>query len=397
MPSPTSADEEDGLETCVLKTFDLDLKESNIVTPSNSLKAELDGSTKKKYSFAKKKAFALFVKTKQVPVPSYEVKERRWRCCQQLFAEQTSIHRHVATQHAEDVYQQTASILKQLTAALRTPQSLTPTDRRSSPKDCLPPSQDVSAWLPDVSHVSPQELRSGQGNEEGEVLLYYCYCDLEDPDWVCAWQAALCRHLHLTGKIRIATEGINGTVGGSKVATRLYMEVMLSCPLFKDYLSEDDFKSSKGGSHCFPELRVGVFEEIVPMGISPSEVSYKNPGIHLSPGEFHKEIEKLLSQANQEQGDTLLLDCRNFYESKIAEEGADVLHWGHSLRTGFCIPQSQGEPLQAQHTGEDHSTHQPVWSSPPLTPPLIPLLTTSWPRDLFSLVQLQHWFGKHKT
>lgn len=43
-------------------------------------------------------------------------------------------------------------------------------------------------------------------------------------------------------QIRIATEGINGTVGGSKVATRLYMEVMLSCPLFKDYLSEDDFK-----------------------------------------------------------------------------------------------------------------------------------------------------------
>jgi predicted sulfurtransferase len=43
-------------------------------------------------------------------------------------------------------------------------------------------------------------------------------------------------------QIRIATEGINGTVGGSKVATRLYVEVMLSCPLFKDYLSEDDFK-----------------------------------------------------------------------------------------------------------------------------------------------------------
>lgn len=43
-------------------------------------------------------------------------------------------------------------------------------------------------------------------------------------------------------------------------------------------------------------------------------------GIHLSPGEFHKEIEKLLSQANQEQGDTLLLDCRNFYESKIVSK-----------------------------------------------------------------------------
>lgn len=43
-------------------------------------------------------------------------------------------------------------------------------------------------------------------------------------------------------QVRIATEGINGTVGGSKLATRLYVEVMLSCPLFKDYLCKDDFK-----------------------------------------------------------------------------------------------------------------------------------------------------------
>lgn len=332
MPSSTSPDE-DSLQTCVLKFADLDFKESHLISPSSSLKAELDGNLKKKYSFAKKKAFALLVKTKQVPAPSYEFKGKRWRCCQQLFVDQTSIHRHVATQHAEEVYQQTASVLKQLTAALSASQSLKSTDKKNPPKDYLTPSQEVSAWLPDVSCFSPDELSrftgncdllvtqvllpSNQSDEDGEVLLYYCYCDVEDPHWVCAWQTALCQHLHLTGKIRIATEGINGTVGGSKVATRLYVEVMLSCPLFKDYLCEEDFKSSKGGAHCFPELRVGVFEEIVPMGISPSQVSYKNPGIHLSPGEFHKEIEKFLSQANQEQGDTILLDCRNFYESKI--------------------------------------------------------------------------------
>ncbi|XP_076420272.1 thiosulfate sulfurtransferase/rhodanese-like domain-containing protein 2 isoform X3 [Peromyscus maniculatus bairdii] len=317
MPSSTSPDEEVGLETCVLKFSDLDLKESNLINPSNSLKAELDANTKKKYSFAKKKAFALFVKTKQVPAPSLEFKGKWWRCCQQLFADQTSIHRHVATQHAEEVCQQTASVLKQLTAAPSASQSLPSADRKSPPKDCRPPSQEVSAWLPDVSRISPDELSSGQGDEDGEVLLYYCYCDLEDPHRICAWQTALCQLLHLTGKIRIATEGINGTVGGSKVATRLYVEAMLSCPLFKDYLCEEDFKSSKGGAHCFPDLRVGVFEEIVPMGVSPSQISYKNPGIHLSPGEFHKEIEKLLSQANQDRGDTILLDCRNFYESKI--------------------------------------------------------------------------------
>ncbi|KAF6128001.1 thiosulfate sulfurtransferase like domain containing 2 [Phyllostomus discolor] len=317
MPSSTPPDRGDDLEACVLRFSDLDLKDTHFTNPSSSLKAELDVNTKKKYSFAKKKAFALFVKTKEVLAPSYKCKERRWKCCQQLFPDQTSIHRHVATQHADEVYRQTASVLKQLAATLGTSKGLPSAGNGNPPKEDLTPNHDVSAWLPDVSCFSPDELISRQGGEEGEVLLYYCYRDLEDPHWICAWQTALCQRLHLTGKVRIATEGVNGTVGGSRLATRLYVEAMLSCPLFKGYLCEDDFKTSKGGACCFPELRVGVFEEIVPLGISPSEISYKKPGIHLSPGEFHKEVEKFLSQANQEQSDTILLDCRNFYESKI--------------------------------------------------------------------------------
>ncbi|KAF4804301.1 thiosulfate sulfurtransferase like domain containing 2 [Turdus rufiventris] len=118
-------------------------------------------------------------------------------------------------------------------------------------------------------------------------------------------------------KVRVATEGINGTVGGSKVATSLYIKVMLSQPLFKNILCQEDFKSSAGGAHCFPDLRVGVFKEIVPMGIDPKIVSYKETGIHLSPQEFHREVEQYLSQTTQGQSDTILLDCRNFYESKI--------------------------------------------------------------------------------
>ncbi|XP_023389989.1 thiosulfate sulfurtransferase/rhodanese-like domain-containing protein 2 isoform X2 [Pteropus vampyrus] len=317
MPSSTSPDQEDDQESCILKFADLDLKDTSLINPNSSLKAELDVNTKKKYSFAKKKAFALFVKTKEVPAPSFDCKEKWWKCCLQLFTDQTSIHRHVATQHADEICHQTASILKQLAVTLNTSKSLKSADKKNPLIEYLTRNHEISTWLPDISCFSLDEQTSGQGSDEGEVLLYYCYCDLEDPHWVCAWQTALCQHLHLTGKVRIATEGINGTVGGSKLATRLYVEVMLSCPLFKDYLCKDDFKASKGGAFCFPELRVGVFEEIVPMGISPNKISYKKPGIHLSPGEFHKEVGKFLSQANQEQNDTILLDCRNFYESKI--------------------------------------------------------------------------------
>ncbi|XP_044121228.1 thiosulfate sulfurtransferase/rhodanese-like domain-containing protein 2 [Neovison vison] len=317
MPSFTSPDQADDLEACVLRFSDLDLKDTRLINPSNSLRAELDVSTKKKYPYAKKKAFALFVKTKEVPACPLECKEKWWRCCQQLFRDQISIHRHVATQHADEIRHQTAAVLQQLAVTLNTSKGLTTEDNRIPLQEAFSCNPDVSIWLPDISCFSPDELISGQGSDGGEVLLYYCYRDLEDPHWVCAWQTALCQLLSLTGKVRIATEGINGTVGGSKLATRLYVEVMLSCPLFKDYMCKDDFKTSKGGACCFPELRVGVFEEIVPMGISPNKISYKKPGIHLSPGEFHKEVEKFLSQANEEQSDTILLDCRNFYESKI--------------------------------------------------------------------------------
>ncbi|NXI10299.1 TSTD2 protein, partial [Irena cyanogastra] len=246
-------------------------------------------------------AFSLFVKAKEVPASSRcpgGGEGVRWRCCRQAFEELPGIH-SVA---------------------------------RPSGNSCSSP--EISWALPDISHVSHDDLTSiilsflnilflfaylchAVGSQVGDVLLYYCYCEVRDPGKLCAWQKALCQHLHLTGKVRVASEGINGTVGGSKVATSLYIKVMLSQPLFKDILCQEDFKSSAGGAYCFPDLRVGVFKEIVPMGIDPKIVSYKETGIHLSPQEFHREVEQYLSQATQGQSDTILLDCRNFYESKI--------------------------------------------------------------------------------
>lgn len=72
-------------------------------------------------------------------------------------------------------------------------------------------------------------------------------------------------------------------------------------------------------------------------------------GIHLSPGEFHKEIEKLLSQSSEEQGDTIILDCRNFYESKIVSKMQI-----RGAQSGGCAL---------------HSTVYPVWDPWPPHPP----------------------------
>lgn len=55
MPSSTSPDQGDDQESCILKFSDLDLKDTSLINPNSSLKAELDVNTKKKFSFAKKK------------------------------------------------------------------------------------------------------------------------------------------------------------------------------------------------------------------------------------------------------------------------------------------------------------------------------------------------------
>lgn len=37
-------------------------------------------------------------------------------------------------------------------------------------------------------------------------------------------------------------------------------------------------QTSEGGAECFPELKVGVYKEIVPMGMDPELISYRLAG-----------------------------------------------------------------------------------------------------------------------
>ncbi|XP_068090422.1 thiosulfate sulfurtransferase/rhodanese-like domain-containing protein 2 isoform X2 [Hyperolius riggenbachi] len=238
----------------------------------------------------------------------------RWNCCGQDLTDLRTVHRHVAAYHSTEVMKRTQCILEELAAAAATTVSCDLFEENASTKMSWSKCQ-VSDWLPDISHCSKEELTS----EPGEVLLYYRYCDVIDPQWLCDWQRSLCQMLHLTGKIRIATEGINGTVGGSQFSTKTYINTMLSFPLFKNNMCLEDFKTSEGGAHCFPDLRVGVFQEIVPLGVDPEKIRYKETATHLSPEIFHRRVEQYLFEGPPEQKDTVLLDCRNFYESKIGQ------------------------------------------------------------------------------
>ncbi|KAK6493948.1 thiosulfate sulfurtransferase/rhodanese-like domain-containing protein 2 isoform X1 [Huso huso] len=311
--SEAAAGEADGSVNLVFP--ELNIENSELHNSSKLLKAEFELSLRKKFAFARKKAFATFVSSKEV-TPTNN-KSTHWECCGQTFQEPVYIHKHVARAHEKEILPHTEAILRFLESREKEEKQQASTGRpgeQNGAGGTTGQENDGSHLLPDTSHINFDQL----DKEPGEVLLYYCYCEIEDTHSVCAWQRALCQLLRLTGKVRISNEGINGTVGGSKTATGLYIEAMLSHPLFKA-MCKEDFKSSDGGSYCFPELRVGVYKEIVPMGVDPDKLSYKLAGIHLEPDDFHKEVEKFLSEDSLALKDTILLDCRNFYESKIGQ------------------------------------------------------------------------------
>lgn len=140
----------------------------------------------------------------------------------------------------------------------------------------------------------------------GVILLFYKYIDIEHPEQIQAWQFELCRKLQLTGRIILAHEGINGTLGGTQEQANAYIEAMNTHPLFGDI----DFKTSDGGSESFPRLSIKIKEEITRLGVNPRELTVKDSGTYLTPEEAHE----LLAQ---KPDGLVVLDGRNDYEARV--------------------------------------------------------------------------------
>ncbi len=139
----------------------------------------------------------------------------------------------------------------------------------------------------------------------GRILLYYHYTAISDTQTLKLWQRELCNRLNLRGRIIIAQEGINATVGGTLENIKLYKRAMRDHASFK-YV---DFKESEGGAAQFPKLSIKIRKEIVSLGIDPVEVNHKNAGKHLTPEKVNELIKT--------DKNLVILDARNDYEYQV--------------------------------------------------------------------------------
>lgn len=149
-----------------------------------------------------------------------------------------------------------------------------------------------------------------------QVLLYYKYVPITEPEILAELQRRLCQRLNLRGRILIASEGMNGTVSGRAEDTDAYMDALHADARFADIV----FKVDAAAAHVFPRLKVRVRSEIVTFRADRDVNPLERTGKRLSPSEFYAALERAT-----QSDDVIVLDGRNDYEY-------DLGHFRNAIR-----------------------------------------------------------------
>jgi predicted sulfurtransferase len=154
-----------------------------------------------------------------------------------------------------------------------------------------------------------------------------------DPNNLSSFHKTLTTSLSLKGKIRVAKEGFNITVGGSPDSIQRYIEECvkhwsfagLGGALGSEEKRKAFFKPSPGCSCVFGSssgtgepgkeegASVRICEEITPMGVASYIPRNWDAVETLSPAEFHARLQDLEGRGREH----VLVDIRNHYESRI--------------------------------------------------------------------------------
>jgi UPF0176 protein len=141
-----------------------------------------------------------------------------------------------------------------------------------------------------------------------QVLLFYKYNYIENPESFRLQQRAWCEELGLTGRTLIAFEGINSTLEGTVKSTEEYIDRISKIQGFGDI----HWKKSIGTGSSFPKLSIKVRDEIVTTLINEKhEIGplRRVTGKYLTPKELNTWIHS--------DKEFYIVDMRNDYEHAV--------------------------------------------------------------------------------
>ncbi len=146
-----------------------------------------------------------------------------------------------------------------------------------------------------------------------QILLFYKYVHIENPEATREWFRTLCQKLDLKGRLIIASEGINITLEGTTENTETFIKEMEKDPRFLNI----HMKRSEGTGNAFPRLSVKTRNEIVTLGLGTCDVDpNQTTGIHLKPEELHEWIKS--------GKEFYIVDMRNAYEHAIGHFAGSI-------------------------------------------------------------------------
>jgi UPF0176 protein len=145
-----------------------------------------------------------------------------------------------------------------------------------------------------------------------KIILYYKFFPITDPEAVKLWQQALCERLSLRGRIIIAAQGINGTLGGDIKDLKAYIKATKQYSALKGTV----FKWSDGSREHFPRLSVKTRPELVAFNaldeLRVDETGVIGGGVHLKPEAVHQLV-------TERGGDVVFFDGRNTHEATVGK------------------------------------------------------------------------------
>jgi len=157
-----------------------------------------------------------------------------------------------------------------------------------------------------------------------EVILYYNFQSIKNPEQFCFDHKKKCLSLDLLGRVYIAGEGISGTLAGKQENIRKYKKYLKTLSGFEG----TEFKEDQCDYIPFRKLVVKVRPEIVTLK-APEKIDLScEIGKRLMPDEWRKVLE-----SNEEY---VLIDTRNDYEWEIGHFKDAILP---NIKNFFDFPQ----------------------------------------------------------
>jgi len=153
-------------------------------------------------------------------------------------------------------------------------------------------------------------------NKTGTILLFYQYVE---PEWSKSEHKSALKKViqiasdnNITGRGRVAREGLNCTLTGKPLDVRRFCNELRS---WNSIFQETDFKLTDGLTleKCFKSLSIRKTDELVAYGLGGKEKApslKKFSGIHLEADAYHEAMQ---------DPEAVIIDVRNAYETAIGK------------------------------------------------------------------------------